>query len=543
MKKRCRGADVLVDTLRRAGVRYVFALSGNHIMSVFDALFESGINLIHTRHEAAAVHMADAWARITGETGVALVTAGPGHANAVSALYTAHMAEAPVVLLSGHVANSQVGMGGFQEMRQADMVLPVTKAAWVCQHPDKVASDVARAIQIAKSGRPGPVHLSLPTDVLEGIAATGETRERASSAPVPCQLADGAADSIIAYLRRASRPVVLVGPACMTRPGRRLGAELEEACGIPVIGMESPRGILDPSLGAFNEMLVQADCVLLLGKRLDFTLRFGNRTAFRPDCSFLHVDADFAELERARRALGERVVFTARADAFAAMKELIHSASRVTSAHQAWMSDVQGAVRYRPADWKRATSAQADRLHPVEALKPLQQLLDSHPEAVLVSDGGEFGQWAQACLSAPHRVINGMAGAIGSSLPYALAARCASPAAPVVAVLGDGTAGFHISEIDTAVRYALPFLAVIGTDARWNAEYQIQLRDYGADRLIGCELRATRYDLVATALGGHGDLVTQADAMSPAVERARSSGLPAFLNVMIEGLPAPQIRR
>ena len=125
--------------------------------------------LVHTRHEAAAVHMADAWARITGEPGIALVTGGPGHANAVSALYTARMAESPVVLLSGHAPHDELGQGAFQEMEQAEMAAPVTKASWTCAGAAEVASDLARAVRIARSGRPGPVHLSLPTDVLEAV--------------------------------------------------------------------------------------------------------------------------------------------------------------------------------------------------------------------------------------------------------------------------------------------------------------------------------------------------------------------------------------
>src|SRR6476620_9753544 len=141
-----RGADALVRSLLAAGVRRVFTLSGNHIMPIFDASIGTGLELIHVRHEAAAVHMADAWGRMTGEVGVALVTGGPGHANAVSALYTAAMAESPVVLLSGHAANNQLGMGAFQEMRQADIAAPLTKASWTCAGPEHVAADMAKAM-------------------------------------------------------------------------------------------------------------------------------------------------------------------------------------------------------------------------------------------------------------------------------------------------------------------------------------------------------------------------------------------------------------
>jgi acetolactate synthase-1/2/3 large subunit len=253
------------------------------------------------------------------------------------------------------------------------------------------------------------------------------------------------------------------------------------------------------------------------------------------------VDAEPLELERSRRAVGERLHLTAIADAKSALLALTGAACSGASA--AWRADVHRALAYRPAVWDDARAPTSDRLHPVQMLRPLQAVLDSHPDSVLVCDGGEIGQWATACLSAPHRVINGVAGSIGAGLPYALAARCARPGAPVLAVMGDGTIGFHIAEFDTALRYGLPFVCVVGNDARWNAEYQIQLRDYGAERLIGCELLPTRYDAVARAFGGHGEHVTDAIAMAPAVERALASGLPACVNVMIEGVAAPQIRR
>src|SRR3989442_7351509 len=143
-----RGADALVRTLSAAGIRRIFTLSGNHIMPIFDALVGTRIELIHVRHEAAAVHMADAWGRLTGEVGVALVTGGPGHANAVAALYTATLADSPVVLLSGHAPTSQIGMGAFQEMRQEEIAAPLTKASWTCAKGDDVADDVLKAIRV-----------------------------------------------------------------------------------------------------------------------------------------------------------------------------------------------------------------------------------------------------------------------------------------------------------------------------------------------------------------------------------------------------------
>ena len=548
---RNRGCDALIQSLKTAGVGRIFALSGNHIMPIFDAALGSGIELVHTRHEASAVHMADAYARITGNVGIALVTGGPGHGNAVSALYTALMAESPVVLLSGHAPNNQLGLGAFQEMRQADMAVPVTKAAWTCASADQVASDIAKAIRIAKSGRPGPVNLNLPFDVLENLAeAAVLTEEAFKSESMALDLATAA--DLMKRLAGAGRPMILAGPACMTRPGRVLMAALEAASGVPVIGMESPRGINDASLGAFAQVLAKADCVLLVGKRLDFTLKFGQAPAFPAHAVVHQVDAEATEIERTRSALGERLHVTALADAFSALTALtsvtkqftlskVKQATSGDSPH-AWLAEVRRAIAYRPPEWNSVQSKLPSKLHPVQMLRPLQALLDSHPDAVLVCDGGEIGQWAMACLSAPHRVNNGVAGSIGSGLPYALAARCAEPQAPVVAVMGDGTVGFHIAEFDTAVRHGLPFVSVIGNDARWNAEYQIQLRDYGADRLAGCELLPTRYDAVAEAFGGYGERVTEPQAMAAAAQRALASGLPACLNVMIEGSPAPQIK-
>jgi acetolactate synthase-1/2/3 large subunit len=537
MASRHRGADALVRALSNAGVRRVFTLSGNHIMSVFDAALEAGISLIHTRHEAAAVFMADAWGRLTGEPGIALVTGGPGHANAVGALYTAAMAESPVVLLSGHAPSGQLGTGAFQEMRQADIAAPLTKLAFTSASADGIARDAATAIRAARSGRCGPVHLSLPTDCLDG-EADGSVPGADAFLPETVALDAGAADTMLARLTRAKRPVILAGPGLMTRTARAATAALEHALQIPVVGMESPRGLADSSLGAVAPLLTQADCVLLLGKRLDYTLKFGKPPTFGVACEFLQIDADAEEIARSGRAVGARLVASALAQPLAAAESLTRHAA-TPAAKSAWRDEVRAALAWRPDGWAASTSRQNGRLHPLQVQLPLQAVLDEHPESVLILDGGEFAQWAQACLSAPNRVSNGVAGAIGAGLPFAVAARLAKPDGPVFAIMGDGTFGFHPAEIDTAVRYRLPFVAIVGNDARWNAEYQIQLRDYGPNRVGGCELLATRYDSVTQGFGGYGELVTRADEVVPAVRRAIASGLPACINVMLESHAAP----
>ncbi|WP_353201135.1 thiamine pyrophosphate-binding protein [Polynucleobacter sp.] len=543
IKKIKNGAEMVVSALEQAGVEKVFTLSGNHIMPIYNAIFDSNIELIHTRHEAAAVHMADAWARLTGKVGIALVTGGPGHANAISALYTTSMAESPVVLISGHAPLNQLGKGAFQEMAQATIAAPLTKASWTCQKIEDLGFDLAKAIRIAKSGRPGPTHLSLPSDVLESISPlnmpmpTNEDFMVHSKAAKPSEIT-----AILSALASTKKPLIIVGPMMLSKTGKKQLALLEESLGIPVIGMESPRGIGDPSLGAFSEVLAESDCILLLGKKLDFTLKFGNAPGIKQECKFLQIDPEETEIERAKKMLGNRLQMACVSDTPSAINAMLSANPAKHSSADTWLKEVSAAVAYRPSSWRELPPYEG-RLHPAKALLPLQEILDSHPDSVLVSDGGEIGQWAQACLNAPNRILNGVAGSIGAGLPFAIAARVAKKDVPIIAIMGDGTFGFHSAEIDTAVRYGLDCILVVGNDACWNAEYQIQIKDYGKDRAIGCELLPSSYEKVCQAFGGHGELVTNSENMLPAVKRAIESKLPSCLNVMIEGLTAPNIKR
>jgi len=208
------GAHSLVEAFQAEGVDSIFTLSGNHIMPIFDAVIDHPIKLIHTRHEAATVHMADAYARLSGKVGIAMVTGGPGHANAVSALYTAAMAEAPVVLLSGHAPLNQLGKGAFQEMSQADIAAPLCKASWTCAGPQYLVADFQLACAIAQSGRPGPVHLSLPSDTLENKLTAVSTTPSPGAPKLQSNppLSPEKAESIVTTLRGAHKPIVLVGP-------------------------------------------------------------------------------------------------------------------------------------------------------------------------------------------------------------------------------------------------------------------------------------------------------------------------------------------
>ncbi|MBI1733866.1 MAG: thiamine pyrophosphate-binding protein [Candidatus Rokubacteria bacterium] len=526
MTPKRRGADLVVDALVEAGVRHLFTLSGNHILSLYDATIGRGVTLVHTRHEAAAVHMADAWGRLTGEPGVALVTAGPGHANALSALYGALMAESPVVLLSGHCPRGEIGLGGFQEMDQVAAARPVAKAAWLAERPERAGDDVREALAVAASGRPGPVHVSLPGDVLDTAVdvvapARAAGREAAS-------LTASAAHEIVAQLAGARRPLILCGPA--TARGAALQA-LVETASVPALGIESPRGVNDPALRAAARCLADADVVLLLGKALDFSLRFGG-APFTRDCRFWQVAPDApapAKSTRIERAWA--------ADVDAALGSLVDAARARAWPASSWRADVEAARTSTPPGWDTLRRDPGAPMHPLAVARALAPWIDAG--AVLVSDGGEFGQWMQAALEPRERLINSLSGSIGSAIPMAVAAKLRHPARTVLVTLGDGTFGYHAFELDTALRHGLPVVAVVGNDARWNAEHQLQIRQYGADRTVGCELRPSRYEQVAVALGGHGEYVERAGDLPGALERAVASGRPACVNVRIAGVAAP----
>ncbi|HEX3996683.1 MAG TPA: thiamine pyrophosphate-binding protein [Acetobacteraceae bacterium] len=539
MPSTLRGADIVVRTLERAGHTDIFTLSGNHIMSLFDAAIETKLSLMHVRHEAATVHMADAYGRLTGRPGIAWVTGGPGHANAVGALFTALGQETPMVLMSGHTETDQLGRGGFQELRQVEMAAPVCKAAWMATNTATVGMDVAKAIRLATSGRPGPVHLSLPSDVLDATvpedAVVWPTEAEFAAPAIP--LDNTTADAVLALLATASRPLIIGAPVLATAKGRDLLRRIESALTIPACLSEGPRAFNDASLGAYAEVAKRADMVLLLGKALDFTLKFGG-APFTADCRFISIDPDGAILGRAARSRG--LAFGCVADTYPAAEALI---ARGRPRDPAWLSEARSAFDDRPAAWADLASKTQGMLHPAQVFRTLQPFLDRDPGSVLICDGGEFAQWGQSLLRNERRMINGVTGSIGSSLPMASGARVVEKTAPVFAVLGDGTFGFHMSEIETAVRLNLPYVAVVGTDCRWNAEYNLQVRDYGPNRTHGCELNATRYDLVATALGGHGELVTDATELHGAIERSLASGKPAVINVMIESIPSPVVRR
>ncbi len=451
--------------------------------------------------------MAEAYAQLTGEVGIAMITAAPGFASGLGPLYMARMAENPIVLLSGDSPLSQDGKGAFQELDQVSISAPLTKLSMRPQRAENLGFDIAKAMRVAASGRPGPVHVALPFDLLNADVGDARLPSAEDFQPEVTLPGNETIRAISESLASAERPVVITGPSQNPTRARGLLEKLADALDAPVIPMESPRGLNDPCLGDFASVLSKADLIVNLGKDMDFTTGFGQPPGMGADCKFMVVDPESDVLERARRALGARMTLGRRADADATAHALAEAGD--------------GPMR------------------PAVLCAAVQRLLDAADDPILIVDGGEFGQWSQACISAKTRIINGPSGCIGGALCYAVAAKIARPDATVVVLMGDGTVGFHFAEFETAHRYGADFIAVIGHDSRWNAEYQIMLRDYGEDRINECEHNPTRYDLAVAGLGCHGEHVSDPADLDAALKRANESGLPVCFVAEIEGLPAP----
>jgi len=512
-------------------------------MPVYDAFNAFSTRIIHSRHEAAAVFMAEAYAAVSGQIGVALVTAGPGFGNALGALFSASRSEVPVVLLSGDSPVSQDGKGAFQQFEQVAAASPFVKLSLPLSSGDDPAEVFTYAASIAQRGIPGPVHIALPFDLLNTHInldqlstpeASQSMVERGSAIPSTSQVA-----RIADILRTAQRPLILAGPHLFRGEKQIDGENLATAFDVPVITLDSPRGLQDPAKGALPSLLSVADYVIYLGKSIDFSSGFGHQEVM-PAAKLIIINEDVQTLALEKNRLGERLIAAEQVDPAAMVSELIGYAADSeilqNQDRKNWCETADTALHHRQL---AETSEQAKFSKAVVDI--IAETLTDYPDAVLVCDGGEFGQWAQAFVNSKTRLTNGPAGAIGGSLSYAIGAKIARPDVPVIAIMGDGTAGFHFAEFETAARESLGITVLIGNDSRWNAEHHIQLQNYGEERAFGCELSpGTRYDIAAEGFGCDGELITELCRLPSCLATGLDSTRPTCINVIIPGAPAPQ---
>jgi acetolactate synthase-1/2/3 large subunit len=525
-------AAAIIQTLSNHGVEVIFSLSGNQIMPLYDACIDANIRIIHTRHEGGAVYMAEAYAQMTGKIGVALVTAGPGLLNAVSALYSAARSESPLLLISGDSASAMDGRGAFQELDQMAVTQPITKFSARPTSPAEILPALDAAMRCALGGTPGPVHLALPFDTLS--AATQLTPLPASTAANTVSTATGLSrtqiDSLLPRLTAAKRPVVITGPQCNQSRQPAANAALSTALGMPVICLESARGLADSFYGNFPDVLAASDLIILMGKRGDYAtgLLAADRIArTTPVIAILTDDQPAPHHEHVQ------ITVLRVAAIVPAMHDVAAHASAVDAS---WAAQIEAQITARKP-WQAGPEGR----HPAAVASALMAAMRKAKNPILVADGGEFCQWIQAGCTAKTRIINGPSGAIGGGICYAIGASIACPDATIFLTMGDGTAGFYLAEFNTAVRANCHIVAIIGNDYRWNAEVQIQIDSYGADRVYGCDLDASaNYADAAAGLGVHAVTIGPQDDLDAALDTARLNNGPACLNVLIESHAAPK---
>ena len=539
------GGHLFIRCLKQEGIKKVFTIVGDTILPLVDAAEDEGIEFIDVRHEGAAMHMADGYARITGLPAVAMFTGGPGFANAISGLPAIYTSESPVIFVAGAAELPEKGMATFQEIDQVSMAAPVTKGSWMIHDRKRIPEFVATAFRTAMSGRPGPVHLTLPIDIQEQSISEeelppylpGEYRNMGRSQGDSSLIQEAAS-----LLSNAQRPVIIVGnPARYSVKPEQLEA-LVEATGIPIFTVEQARGLIDDEHelcfgyadGALNRAarkFREADVVLLLGKRLDHRYRYGQ--IFSADAKLIQADPAEAEIGRNRGisvgllgdlgAITEQLTAAARQTGKAKVESWI---SQLRQERDSWMEELRG----------NATGEEP--MHPMDVYTGLEHLIDE--DTFIVMDGGDYVQWGRSYLKARkpgHFMRLGPLSHLGAGIPYGMAAKLAEPNSKVLVFSGDGSIGFYTMEYDTCIRHNLPITTVMGNDSNWGIDRTFQLAYF--NRSVGTELRTVRYDKVVEAVGGHGEYVEKPEEVGPAVERAINSGLPSLVNVRVRPGASP----
>jgi acetolactate synthase-1/2/3 large subunit len=531
------GGHLVARTLKRAGVGHLFTLCGGHILPIYDGCITEGVAVVDMRHEQACAHAADAYARLTRNVGVAVVTAGPGVTDAVTGIANAYSARSPVLLIGGAAPLGLRGLGALQETEQVGLLRPVTKGAWTVAETRQIPEVLTTAIRTALTGRPGPVFVEIPVDLLlnvmdEGFAPipTGYVHRRP---PAPDT---GGIEELVGLLARAERPVVMAGSGVYWDDAAADLRALAEAAGVPVFTNGAGRGCLPTAhpmafAQARGFALGQSDLVLVLGTPLDFRLGYGRPPTFAEGGQVVMIDADPTELGRNRPlALG--------------------LTAHIGLALRALTAALPPGLAARLAPWRAAVTKKeeesqarlmAERL---SAAVPVSHYRLAHEIAALVDDrttvvgdGGDVVGCASRIvpLTRPGQWLDpGPFGCLGVGPSFAIAAKLLRPAERVLLIAGDGAFGLNGMEMETAVRFGLAVTVVVGNDGGWGQIRNPQLSFFGAERQAATSLPFTRYDRMAEALGGRGAHVTDPEAIRPALERALASDEVWCVNVELD---------
>lgn len=519
----------------------MFSVSGGPLNSLYNATVDAGLRLIHTRHEAAAGFMADATARLTGIPGVCAVTLGPGVTNAITPAITARLASVPLLIIGGQVATRDLDRGAGMSIDPLPVMAPVTKWAARVLHTEQIPEYVERAWNRMLEGRPGPVFLEIPVDILGGSAAGAQwPPAMAASPPNPPGSDPAELDAARAALGAARRPLLIVGDDAFRDGAGDAVRELVDATGVPFYLARLARGLVSerhpacggvayvPANPSLRRALAEADCVILLGHFFEFDLEFGRGT--NEAATIVQVSRDPSRLNENRRADVALVSGTR------SFLEACDPASTM-DIDRAWASSMVALWSAERESQTRAVGT-TRRLHPVALV---DAVVAAAPEdTVYVSSHGNVDFWVDARLQLDrpgHYLRAGQSGALGTEIPFGIGARIAHPERPVIVFVGDGGFGYHGFELDTAARYDAPIVVVVGDDRKWGAIAEPQRRRYG--REVEMDLVERDLPAVARALGGVGFRAETAPEVSEAVRAAIESGVPAVVHVPIELVESP----
>jgi thiamine pyrophosphate-dependent acetolactate synthase large subunit-like protein len=528
------GSEVLAQALRSQGVDTMFYLMGGPMLETEAACIKLGIRAIDHRHEQAAAFAAHAYTRVLRRPGVCMAASGPGATNLLTGVATAFTDCAPLVAIGGSSPRVYLGMEAFQEIDQLAVFKPVTKWAERCYDAKRIPDVLATAFRQATSGRPGPVYVDMPGDVLGEKIEEESVKYAPAWKPAPRTLGDtGAVKEAIALLARAERPLVIAGSGVWWSDGAAALQAFVEASGIPFYTKPISRGLIPEDhalsfLNARSTAFTEADVILAVGTRFDWMIQFGRPPRFGADLKVIHVDVNPAELGHNRE-----VDVPIAGDARAVLQQLTDEARGKLDPKRYgnWTGKLRVIDAEKGAESDKAMSSDNLPIHPLRLCKEVRDFVKR--DTILVVDGQEilnFGRQAIPTYTPGHRLNSGAFGTMGVGLPYGVGAKVAQPDAPVLVLHGDGSFGMNAMDIDTAVRHKINVVCVVSNNGGWTADAPWTRPLPKPGRNLGY----TRYDRLAIDLGAHGEHVEKPNDIRPALERAFAAGKPAVVNVITD---------
>ncbi len=530
------GGWLVAKMLKREGVEVVFTLSGGHIAGIYDGCVREGIRVVDTRHEQAAVHAAEGWAKTTRTPGVALLTAGPGVTDGVTGVANAYLANSPILVIGGAAPLGQWDRGALQEMEQIALMRPITKWARTVHETSRLGEYVAMAFRQMMSGKLGPTFLEMPMDVLNNFADTdtlfdpGEPanyRAGQRTAPDPVAVAQAAA-----LLEKAQRPVIMAGTTVWWCDAVTQLRQLAEKLQAPVFLNGAGRGCLPPSHPLYfsasrRKALENADTILAIGTRMDFRLNHGQPPLIPKEAKMLWFDLVGEDIGVNRGADVGLV-----GDVGLSMEQVTEATKQLNNSE--WVEQVRSDENKSLERDAAALNSDAVPIHPMRFCREIRDFIDE--DTTVIGDGGDIVSYGAKVISVSkpgYWLDAGPMGCLGTGTGFAMAAQIARPGQKVLILHGDGAFGLNGMEFESMVRQKLPIVSIIGNDGAWGQIKHPQKAMVG--HATAAELApGIRYDKMVEALGGYGELVERPEDIRPALERAFASGLPACVNVLLD---------